>query len=99
MIKQYQTQGAVASSSLTGLNNAGGSNTNHGLISTSQGSQKYITREKIQKMKEIKKYFDKFFKEIKSLNKDILNQNDDVDNILGAPVKNQKEKMQELDDF
>ena len=50
-------------------------------------------------MKEIKKYFDKFFKEIKSLNKDILNQNDDVDNILGAPVKNQKEKMQELDDF
>jgi len=44
-------------------------------------------------MKEIKKYFDKFFKEIKSLNKDILNQNDDVDNILAPPVKNQKEKM------
>jgi len=50
-------------------------------------------------MKEIKKYFDKFFKEIKSLNKDILNQNDDVDNILAPPVKNQKEKMHELDEF
>ena len=44
-------------------------------------------------MKEIKKYFDKFFKEIKSLNKDILNLNEEVDNILGAPVKTQKEKM------
>ena len=51
-------------------------------MTTSQGSQKYITREKIHKMKEIKKYFDKFFKEIKSLNKDILNQNEDVENVL-----------------
>jgi len=29
-------------------------------------------------MKEIKKYFDQFFKEIKDLNKEILNQNDDL---------------------
>jgi hypothetical protein len=29
-------------------------------------------------MKEIKKYFDNFFKEIKELNKEILQLNDDV---------------------
>ena len=34
-------------------------------------------KKEIQKMKEIKKYFDKFFKEIKALNKEILNENDD----------------------
>lgn len=31
-------------------------------------------------MKEIKKYFDMFFKEIKELNKEILNTNEEFDN-------------------
>ena len=51
----------------------GGHQLNQPLISTNPVSQKSITREKIQKMKEIKKYFDQFFKEIKELNFEILN--------------------------
>jgi hypothetical protein len=39
-------------------------------------SQKQINKEKIQKMKEIKKYFDTFFKEMKEMNKKILNLNE-----------------------
>ena len=44
-------------------------------------------------MREIKKYFDQFFKEIKELNKDILNQNEEFDTAQGLPVKTPKERQ------
>ena len=47
-------------------------------------------------MKEIKKYFDQFFKEIKDLNKEILNQNDDLQDGL-PPQKTKEEKDQEAE--
>ena len=47
-------------------------------------------------MREIKKYFDQFFKEIKDLNKEILNQNDDLQDGL-PPQKTKEEKDQEAE--
>jgi len=40
-----------------------------------------LNKDKVNKMKEIKKYFDQFFKEIKELNKEILNQNEELDEL------------------
>lgn len=68
-------------------------------MSASQGSQKYINREKIQKMKEIKKYFDMFFKEIKELNKEILNTNEEFDNGQNLPIKTQRERQQDYEEL
>lgn len=99
-MKQYQ--GAVGSQPAnTGGQGIGSQQQNHhqSVMSASQGSQKYINREKIQKMKEIKKYFDMFFKEIKELNKEILNTNEEFDNGQNLPVKTQKERQQDYEEL
>lgn len=50
-------------------------------------------------MKEIKKYFDMFFKEIKELNKEILNTNEEFDNGQNLPIKTQRERQQDYEEL
>jgi hypothetical protein len=58
-------------------------------------SQKQINKEKIAKMKEIKKYFDTFFKDIKELNRKILNLNENQEQI--PLIKSDAEKQAEAE--
>lgn len=50
-------------------------------------------------MKEIKKYFDQFFKEIKEMNFEIINQNDEFDQLQGLPPKTQKDRELEKEEY
>ena len=54
-------------------------------------------KEKVKKMKEIKKYFDSIFEEIKEVNKEIMNKNKDLsDGVLPQKSKQTKDKEAEL---
>jgi len=94
----------MAQSSAVSVHGAGGSlsvgNNSMYAHNLNYNSQKHLVKEKIQKMKEIKRYFDQFFKELKDHLKEMMNQTDEfMESGVFVPRKTEQVRQQECDEL